>query len=62
MEARLRNFNILMDGLNNHPDRAFAESLSEEISKLLEWEVAYEEQLAREEELREEREDDEEDI
>ena len=44
-ETRLRNFNALMSGLKNHPDKEFVEGLGEDIQNLIEWEEEYERNL-----------------
>lgn len=44
-EARLRNFNALMNGLKNHPDKQYVDGLGEDIKNLIEWEEEYEKQL-----------------
>ena len=35
--VRLKNFNDLMEGLMHHPDKAFVESLGNDINSLIEW-------------------------
>lgn len=52
-EARLRNFNALMNGLKNHPDREFVDGLGEDIRNLIEWEEEYEKTLDERTEMQE---------
>lgn len=45
-EIKYRNFKLLFDGLENHPDTNFSESLGRDIREMIEWEKQYEEQLS----------------
>lgn len=52
-EARLRNFNALMNGLKNHPDKEYVEGLGQDIKNLIEWEEEYEKELDKKMEIKE---------
>lgn len=47
-EAKYRNFKLLFDGLENHPDINFSESLGRDINEMIEWEKQYEKQINKE--------------
>lgn len=47
-QAKTRNFNTLMNGLKNHPDKEFVDSLGQDIKNLIEWEQEYEKSLDNE--------------
>lgn len=53
LQTRLRNFNTLMNGLKNHPEKGFTEQLATDINNIIEWEKHYEEELNKNSEDRE---------
>jgi hypothetical protein len=45
LESKNKEYNLLLNGLKNHPDIYFSESLGRDITEMIEWEKQYEEQL-----------------
>ena len=45
MDAKLRNYNLLLDGLENHPDIIYTEEIQKNIKDIIDWERDYEKQI-----------------
>lgn len=50
-EAKYRDLRLLSEGLANHPDANFSESLRKDIQEMIEWEENYEKQLEKIDEI-----------